>query len=100
VKRESAEIDLRILDGGDLLIPAEVLNRLNVSRGNKVHIKVSTSVLSGQLKQRNVTEEEIEHIAALQFEPKENVIKCLATESRFSENKGFKRRAQGLRGKT
>lgn len=99
MKRESAEIDLKIPDMGNLLIPAGVLNRLKVSRGDKVHIKVTTSVLSVQLKQRNVTEEEIEHIAALQIEPKENVIKCLATESRFSRNKGFKRRAHGLRGK-
>ncbi len=99
MKKESAEINLRILDGGDLLIPARVLNRLNVERGDKVRIKVTTSVLSNELNRRNVTEEEIERIADLQLEPRENVIKFLATESMFSSNNRFKRRAKELRGK-
>jgi hypothetical protein len=99
MKTESAEIDLKVTDGGDLVIPAGVLNRLNLRRGEKVHIRVTTSKLSGELKRRNVTEEEIQRITALQLEPRENVIKFLSTESSFSRKARFKRRAHELRGR-
>jgi len=98
VKKESAEIDLKVNAGGDLLIPAEVLNRLNVGRGGRIHIRLTTSALSGELRRRDVTEEEIERIAAVQLEPRENVVKFLATESKLSRNAHFKRRAQQVRG--
>lgn len=99
MKKESAEVDLKIPESGELLIPVEVLNRLNVGRGSNVHVRVTASTLSGHLKRRNVTEEEIEHIASLQLEPRENVVKFLATESVLSGDTGFKRRAQALRGR-
>jgi antitoxin component of MazEF toxin-antitoxin module len=100
VKKESVEIDATVAGGSSLLIPREVLNRLNVGDGDKVHIRVTTSILSGHLRRRNVTEEEIERIVALQLEPRENVIKFLATESKFSRNARFKRRALELRGRS
>ena len=98
MKKERVEVDLRIEENGTLVIPKEILNRLNVGRKDKVHIRVTTNILSRQLKQRNVTEEEIERIASVQMEPRENVAKFLATELRFSGNREFARRARGLRG--
>lgn len=92
-------MDAAVTVGGDLLIPADVLSRLNTGHGDRVHIRVTTSILSGELKRRNVTEEEIERIVALQLEPRENVVKFLTTESKFSRNARFKRRAQIQRGK-
>lgn len=99
MNKESAEIDLRIPADGTLVIPKGVVNRLNVKAGEKVHVRVTTSILSGKLKQQNVSEEEIERISAVQMEPRDNVIKFLATESRLSGNRAFSRRAEGLRGK-
>ena len=99
MKKESAEIDLRIPADGALVVPKEVLNRLNVRVGDRVHLQVTTNVLSRDLKQRNVTEQEIERIAGVQLEPRENVVRFLATESRLSGNRGFIRRAGGLRGR-
>jgi antitoxin component of MazEF toxin-antitoxin module len=100
MRKESTEINLRIPETGDLQIPAEVLKRLNVEHRGKIHVRLTAANLSSRLKQRHVTEEEIERIAALQLEPRENVIKFLATESALSENRDFKRRARELRGKS
>ena len=99
MKTESAEFGAKVTDSGNLVIPAGVLNRLNLRRGEKVHIRVTTSRLSSELRRRNVTEEEIERITALQLEPRENVIKFLATESSFSRKARFKSRAHELRGR-
>jgi len=51
-------------------------------------------LLTGKLKARRVTEEEIDAIAALQLEPRENVMRFLATESAFSGNKRFLKRVR------
>ena len=99
MKKVSAELDGRVSEKGELLIPWTALSRLNVRPGRKVHIRVTTNDLSQQLKRRNVTEEEIERIAALQLEPRENVARFLATESTLSGAVGFKRRAQEMRSK-
>ena len=95
MKKEDVEIDLTMA-GGDLLIPAAVLKRLNADPGGRIHVRLTSTILSGELKRRNVTEEEIEEIAALQLEPRENVVKFLSTESKFASNAHFKRRAQEL----
>jgi len=99
MKKEHAEIELRVPENGELSIPSAVLGRLNVRHGQRVHIHVTASILTDLLKKRSVTEEEIERIAALQLEPRENVIKFLATESRLWSDNGFRRRSQRLRGK-
>jgi antitoxin component of MazEF toxin-antitoxin module len=99
VKKESIEFDARIPDSGELVIPTQVLERLIDRSGSRVHIRVSNSSLSAELKKRNVTEEEIEHIAQLQLEPKENVVKFLETESAMCGDSRFKRSAQRYRGR-
>jgi len=99
VKKASTEFELKVGVSGDLHIPPAVLNRLRLGWGDKVHVRLTSRVLSGELRRRNVTEEEIERIAAVQLEPRENVIKFLRTESKFSGSTRFKNRAQHLRSK-
>lgn len=97
MKKESAEIDLRVPENGNLQIPSGLLNRLNVRVGGKVRVKISAGGLSARLKRLGVTDEEIEQIAELQLEPKENVVKFLMTESSLSGDGGFKQRSRLLR---
>ncbi len=89
---ESVEINLKVESDGDLVIPKAALHRLNIREGASIHIRLTPTVLSGKLKARNVTEGEVETIAALQLEPRENVVRFLATESALSGNKGFLKR--------
>jgi hypothetical protein len=96
LKKHSAELELIVTPEGDVQVPAAVLRALDVGKGSRVHIRVTTETLSKDLKQRNVTEEEINHIAALQLEPRDNVVKFLATESVLVGSEKFKRRARGL----
>ena len=98
MKKESAEIDLRVPEKGNLQIPSGLLNRLNVRVGGKVRVKVSAGGLSARLKRLGVTDEEIEQIAELQLEPNENVVKFLMAESSLARASGFKQRARSLRG--
>lgn len=100
MKRESVEIDLRIPEHGDLLIPMDALKRLNSRRTGRVNVRLTAANLSGHLRRQRVTEDEIEQIAAVQLEPRENVIRFLTSESTLSGNQGFKRRAQEVRGKS
>ncbi len=74
------------------MIPKSALHRLNAGQGSHLHVRLTSAVLSGKLKARGVTEEEIDAIAALQLEPRENVVRFLATESALSRNKRFLRR--------
>jgi hypothetical protein len=98
VKSASTEIELKVGENGDLHIPSAILHRLRVGLGNKVHVRLTSTVLSGELRRRNVTEGEIERIAAIQLEPRDNVVKFLTTESKFAGNQRFKRRAKKMRG--
>ena len=97
MNKESVEFDLKISVDGELLIPKNVLRRLSVQQGSQVHVRVTTNKLTDKLKARNVTEEEVETISALQLEPRENVVKFLATESVLSGNRRFLDRVRQLR---
>ncbi len=97
MKKESAEIDVRVSSDGTLTIPKRILKRLNIDRGGKVRVRISSDVLSSRLQRKNVTEEEIDRIAAVQLEPRQNVVRFLAAESRLSRNTAFKHRARMLK---
>lgn len=97
MSKEHAEIELNVPESGALVIPTSILKRLNLRRGSKVRVRLTTEQLSDKLMRRNVTEEEIEYIAALQLEPRKNVVKFLTTESSLSKNKKFRNRARALR---
>lgn len=99
MSQDSVEINPRVADNGELLIPKSALHRLNVGRGSRIHVRLTLAVLTGKLKARKVTEEEIETIAALQLEPRENVVRFLAAESAFSRNERFLRRVRETRRK-
>ena len=94
--KESVEFDLRVGRNGDLLIPKNVLDRLKIRDGSRLHVRLTTKTLSEELKARHVTEEEIESVAALQLEPRENVVKFLSTESGLSGNTRFLARVRKL----
>ncbi len=94
---DSVEVELRVTDTGDVVIPNAVLNRLNVRTGSRVHVRLTARTLSARLKGRRVTESEIEQIAALQLEPRENVVRFLTTEAMFPADTSFVRRAREAR---
>jgi antitoxin component of MazEF toxin-antitoxin module len=97
LKKESVDLELNVSPEGDVHVPAAAVRALAVGKGSKVHVRVTAEMLTANLKKRKVSEEEIRSIAAVQLEPRSNVVKFLATESVFSGNKEFGRRARGLR---
>ena len=97
MRKESVEIALKLEKSGDLVIPAGALERLNQKNGARVRVRVMSDDLSADLRKRNVSEEEIERVAILQLEPRENVLRFLATEGSMAGKSGFKKRAGVLR---
>ncbi len=90
MNKESVEFDLKAVPNADVVVPKSVLHRLNIRKGTMVHVRLTAMQLTGKLRKRNVTEEEIERISALQLEPRENVVRFLATESVLAGNKRFR----------
>lgn len=78
--RKSAEFEAEVEDGGKIHIPVPIASEMDLRPGVKLQVRVSTAALSSALKMRQVTEEEIEQIAGIQLEPREQVVKFLLSE--------------------
>ena len=76
----SVEFESTISPGGTIRVPEEILRDRPWVEGSKLHVRVTAGVLSEDLKNRLVTEEEIERIGAMQLETREQVVKFLLSE--------------------
>ena len=84
------EFEAKVTAEGTIVIPRHVAKTLEA--GTAVVIRLTKGGISNSLRDRGVTEDEIEHIAALQLEPRENVVRFLQTEGTLSTGHAFQRR--------
>ncbi|MER3522859.1 MAG: hypothetical protein C4326_02020 [Ignavibacteria bacterium] len=90
----SSEFDAVIDRKGRLAVPPPVAR---VFAGKKVRVRLARKELSAALVDRDVTEEEIDRIAAVQYESREQVVTFLLSEGSLRGNTAFRRRAERSR---
>lgn len=77
--RESVEFESAIDRKGKITIPSHIMREFG-KRGGRVHVRLTTNTISAGLREREVSEEEIERISAMQLESREQVVKFLLSE--------------------
>ena len=87
----SVEFEAEIGPDGTIKTPAAIAKKLKGV--DRVTIRMTEGVVSKALQRRRVTENEIEQVAELQLEQRENVICFLESEGALADNKFFLRRA-------
>ncbi len=88
------EFETELGDGGIIQVPHPLLKKIAGTK--RVTIRLTTGGVSRNLRDRRVTEEEIEEIATRQLERRENVVGFLKAEGELSRKRSFARRAQLL----
>jgi len=89
-KASANEFEAVIDSEGKIAVP----NHLAVQFGGKrLQVRLISTEISGALKDRSVTEEEVERIAAMQLESRDQVIAFLLSEGSLRNNRGFRRRS-------
>lgn len=94
--RQSVEVEAEVAGAGTLKVPPGALERLTLKKGTMVQVRITTRRLSKALKDKTVTEEEIERISGLQLEPRENVTRCLTAEGALASVRTFRMRAKDV----
>ena len=89
---KSFEFTANIGEHGEIAIPDALLEDHGLKPGTRVHVRVTGHALSERLHKRGVTEEEIQHIAALQLESREQVVKFLLSEGALVKDAPRRRR--------
>lgn len=79
VHRESVEFESLIEASGTIVIPPRVVEEFG-KVGKTVHVRLTARTMSAGLAERNVEEDEVERIGAIQLEPREQVVKFLLSE--------------------
>ena len=90
---QADQFEAFIDESGRIAVPAELRKRFG---GRKVQVRLQTREMSAALARNEVTEEELERIAAMQLEPREQVVAFLMTEGELRGNSAFARRAEKL----
>ncbi|HTY37110.1 MAG TPA: hypothetical protein VMH23_08350 [Bacteroidota bacterium] len=91
------EIVARVGHDGSAVIPADALSGSHVQPGSTIRVRLVSDELPRRLRQRNVTEEEIESIIERQLEDRQNVVRFLMSEGALERDAGFLRRAGNIR---
>lgn len=91
--RKSVEFETVIDEDGRITIPPNLLEQVDTGRRRKISVRLTSASLTRTLKERGVTEDEIERIGDLQLEPREQVVKFLLTEGAFSDHPAMRKRA-------
>ena len=76
---------------GTIVVPPPLMRAV---RRRTVVVRLVQGSLDRSLRGRRVTEDEIERIALLQLESRENVVSFLKTEGTLAANRSFARRAK------
>lgn len=89
------EFEAEIGPEGTLRLPAHLVPQL--PEGHRIVVRMTLGVV-GSLRERGVTESEIEEISVRQYEHRENVVAFLHGEGALHGNEQFRRRGQQLFG--
>jgi hypothetical protein len=92
----SIECEVTIGHDGTVKLPATLVRRFR--KGTRLTLRITDGTISSKLRMRNVTEAEVEHVASIQLEEREAVIKFLEVEGAISTRSLFARRAHKLFG--
>jgi DNA-binding transcriptional regulator/RsmH inhibitor MraZ len=90
-RRSRNEFEARIDEKGNIAVPADVAQHF---AGKRLRIHLSPHEINAELQRRMVGEEEIEEIARMQLEPREQVVRFLLTEGMLRKDAAFIRRIQ------
>ena len=93
----SIEFETEVLPNGMIKVPKKITAKLR--HGSPVTIRLTQGVVSQSLRERNITESEVEKIAFLQLEQRENVLRFLRADGSLSMNRAFRKRADALLGR-
>lgn len=88
------ECEVKVGHGGVITLPPTIAAQFQ--EGKRITIRVTDGTVSSKLRKRGITEEEIERIASLQWEQRENVVGFLETEGIFPRSSPFARRSRKL----
>jgi hypothetical protein len=84
------EFEVFVEKDGSLTFPAAIVRKLR--RGKHFVVRLSEGTIIRTLRRRGITEDDIEEIARMQLEPRENIIQFLLSEGAFGGNKSISRR--------
>lgn len=82
---------------GTIELGATTVQRMGFRPGDRVSVRVSDAALSRRLAALGVTENEVDTIAAMQLEPREQVARFLAAEGSLAKRAAFRRRVEAGR---
>jgi hypothetical protein len=74
------EFETTIGRDGTLRVPAAIVRALREGAGQRVRVRLTSKVIADGLGRVGVTEQEVERVAAIQREPREQVITFLLSE--------------------
>ena len=81
MKRESAfGFDARLKDDATIAVPPEVVKALGRDAATILHVQLTPASVWDELRERGITEDEVQAIAQLQMETREQVIGFLLAE--------------------
>ncbi len=93
-KSASNEFHALIDDDGRITVPTELAKQF---AGRKLHVRLHEEEISSGLREKAVTEDEIERIERVQRDSREQIVKFLLSEGLLKRDMAFVRRAQGLK---
>jgi bifunctional DNA-binding transcriptional regulator/antitoxin component of YhaV-PrlF toxin-antitoxin module len=93
----SCEFTSTIGEKGEIVIPDTLLGDYGLQPGTRVHVRLTDHALAARLRERGITEDEIQRIAGLQLESREQVVKFLLSESALHGVKDVRQRNRGAR---
>jgi len=96
-KSEGFEFEGDIGGDGRIGVPGEILERLAHYAGSRLRVRLMPAVIAEALERRNVTAEEVERIASVQLESREQVISFLLSEGVLSTGAAGAGRRKGRR---
>lgn len=88
--RNSVEFETILDRSGKIVVPERVFEEFG-RIGGAIHVRLSVKVISSELNARNVSEEEIERIASIQRESRDQVVKFLLSEGILKNTAGRKK---------
>ncbi len=93
----SGPIHLAVRPDGTIIIPADAVRALGLRPGARASVRVTDAGLSERVQSLGVTDEEVDVIAAQQYEARENVLQFLAAEGALAKKTGFHTRVRSWR---
>ncbi len=91
-KKSDNEFEAVMGNDGTIVVPHGLAKRFV---GKKLHVRLRSEEVASELMEKNVTEEEIERIANIQLESREQVVKFLLTEGSLRTS-SLLRRVKGM----